>query len=358
MNRFALIASTLIALALTCIGCGPKDGGDPASSTTGSAGNASGGTNAKKLKIGVVFDKGGLNDKSFNDSAWAGVQRAMKEFGVEEIHVETKEEKDYTTNLAAMAEKDCDIVFAIGISQEAALKEVAPQFKDTKFAIVDGRVESENTRCLLFKEEEGSLLVGYLAGQMTQSKKLGFVGGMDLGLIHKFLNGFKAGAMLFDPTIEILPPKFTGNWDNVDQAKAAANLLIQQGADVVYHAAGRAGLGVIKAAKDAGKWAIGVDSDQDYVEPGSVLTSMVKRVDVAVYQTIKDLVDGKFTPGEQIYDLKADGVSISELKYTKDKIGAEKLAKLNEIKKMIVDGTTKAPATDEEFTTFAAGLKR
>ncbi|HRF60802.1 MAG TPA: BMP family ABC transporter substrate-binding protein [Fimbriimonadaceae bacterium] len=356
MKAWSLVAAVVAAVCVA--GCGNK-GGDAATGgtgeagTTGSKGTAEGG---KALKIGVVFDSGGLGDKSFNDSAWAGVQRAMKDFGVEEKHVESKSMKDVETNLVTLTEQGCDIVFAIGINMKDAIEKVAAENPNQKYAIVDATPDPSknltNVRSLLFKEEEGSFLAGYLAGLTTKTNKIGFVGGMEIDLIKKFYSGYAAGAKMANPNVEILPAKYTGDWNNVDLAKAAANTLFSQGADIVYHAAGRAGLGVIDAAKEQDKLAIGVDSDQDAVAPGFVLTSMIKRVDEAVYQTVKDLKDGSWSAGEKIYDLKAGGVTLSPMEHTKDKVPADAMQKLEDVKTKISSGEIKVPSTLEELAAF------
>jgi len=314
--------------------------------------------NGKQLLVGVVFDSGGLGDKSFNDSANAGIQRAVKDFGIEEKHIESKSEKDFEPNLTAMADAGCDIVFAIGITQQKALEAVAPKYPNVKFAIVDATVAAPNVRSLLFTEQEGSFLAGYLAGLVTKSKKVGFVGGMEIPLIKKFQAGYEAGVKTANPEVDVLPAKYTGNWDDQGKGKVAANLLYSSGADIVYHAAGRAGLGVISAAKEQGKYAIGVDSDQDDVEKGSVLTSMIKRVDESVYQTINDLAQNKFTAGSKIYDLKAGGVGLSEMRFTKDKIGKENLDKIKDVSAKIVKGDIKVPSTPEELAKYEEKLPK
>lgn len=338
-------------LALAIVGC--KGGSDTSTATKeGDSKTASSDKPAntgKKIQIGVVFDSGGKNDKSFNQSAYEGLQRAQKDLGIEFHDVECRSAKDVEPNLTTMAEQNFDLVLAIGINQAKPLENVAAKFPKINFAIVDGMVKAPNVRALLFSENEGSFLAGYLAGLMTKTKKLGFVGGMELPLIKKFEAGYIAGAKTADPSVEVLPAKYTGDWSNVDKGKAAAQLLFGSGADIVYHAAGKAGEGVIAAAKDAGKYAIGVDKDQDDLEQGFVLTSMVKHVDEAVYQTVKDVQDGKFTAGDKIYDLKNKGVGLSEMKFTKDKIGAENLKKVQEISDKIVSGEIKVPATMEEL---------
>lgn len=339
------LIAPLFAIALAS--CGPKE-------TAEGDGKTPTNDSAKALKIGVVYDSGGRGDKSFNDSAWDGIERAKKEFGIEALEVETKAAKDYINNLSSMAEEGCDLVIAVGLAQTEPLKEVATKYPNTKFAIVDGDSSGlDNIRSLKFNEEEGSYMVGYLAGLMSKTGKFGFIGGKEIPLIKKFQYGYFAGVKMANPAATLLPAKYTGNWDNVDTAKAAANMLFDDGADVVYAAAGRAGLGALKAASDRKVFAIGVDSDQDYLYPGTVLTSMVKRVDNAVFNTIKDLKAGSYEKGDHTYTLKEGGVGISELKHTKDLIGAEKLTKLEEVKAKIESGEIKVPATEEDYKAAA-----
>jgi len=344
---WALSSVLAIASLGLLAGCDNKTP-EASTGTTGSATTP----NDKPLKVGIVFDRGGLGDKSFNDSAWRGIQRAEKELGITSQKVESKEEKDYETNLTAMADDGMDLVIAVGLNQEKALQKVAPLYPDTKFAIVDGSVAAPNVRMLKFKEEEGSFLVGFLAGKMTKTGKVGFVGGMELDLIKKFQYGFAAGVMAANPEAVILPAKYVGSWDNIDSAKVATNVLFDGGADIVYHAAGRAGLGVIRAAKERNLYAIGVDSDQDGEAEGNVLTSMIKRVDEAVFATISDFKGGKFESGEKMYDLAQNGVGISDLLFTKDKIDPAFLVELDEIKKKIISGDIQVPATEAEYNSL------
>lgn len=339
----AVLAPFVLALALT--GCGDSVSNDKAVADT----------SAEPLKVGVVFDSGGRGDKSFNDSAWAGIQKAKAEFGIEELSVDSRSAKDFEPNLRAMAEQGVKLVFAVGLMQREALAKVAPEFPETKFVLIDEEVDAPNVRSVKFKEEEGSFLAGYAAALASESGKIGFVGGMELPLIKKFEVGYSAGAKTARPDIVVLPAKYTGSWDDSGQGKVAASVLFKGGADVVYHAAGRAGLGVIAAAKDAGKYAIGVDSDQDYVAEGRVLTSMIKRVDEAVYSTIKDVLDGSFSAGLKIYDLKGGGVGLSPMTYTKDAFGAENLAKVEEMREKIMSGEILVPTTEAELEHYLEG---
>lgn len=330
----------LILVGLALVGC--DSGGEK--NTSGPTPKAAAGS----LKVGLVFDSGGRGDKSFNDSAYAGLERAQSELGVEGKSIDSRKESDYETNLSAMAEQGCDLVIAVGLAQGNALTSVAPKFPDTKFAIVDASVEAPNVRSLLFTEEQGSYLAGYAAGLSTKTDKIGFVGGQKIPLIEKFEAGYTAGALAANPKITVLPSKYTGSWEDVALGKAAARTLFDQGADIVYHAAGRAGLGVIDAARDTKKYAIGVDGNQDDEAPGRVLTSMIKRVDNAVFQTIQDVKDGKFTAGAKVYDLASGGVGLSPFEHTKDVIGAENLKKIDAVAEELKSGKVKAPTTMAE----------
>lgn len=352
MKLNSLILAGLAAAML--IGCSSQP---TTSGTTGTTGDTktTGGTPApegKKLKVGIVFDTGGLGDKSFNDSANRGMLRAETELGIEKVIVQSKSASDYETNISSLAGDGCDLVIAVGLGMDEYMGRVAPQFPDIKFAIVDGASKSENCRSLLFKEEQGSFLAGYLAGLMSKTGKIGFVGGMEIPLIKKFQYGYWAGALHANPKIGLLGAKYTMNWDSTDKGKASAAALYAEGADIVYHAAGRAGLGVFQAAKDADKYAIGVDSDQDDIAQGKVLTSMIKKVDEAVFQTIKDTKEGKFSGGEKLYDVASNGIGLSEMRFTKDLIGEEILGKIEAVKQDIISGKITAPTTKEEFEAF------
>ncbi len=345
----------LIAFGAALLAGCSSGGSAPAtpSSTTGSTASA----DAKSLLVGIVFDSGGRGDKSFNDSAYAGLERAVKELGVKEKTVDSKSEKDYEPNLTAMADAGCDVIFAVGLSQSNALTAVAPKYPNIKFAIIDNFVDKPNVRSLQFDEEQGSFLAGYLAALVDKTQKLGFVGGKSIDLIKKFETGFRAGALTVNPKIEVTA-KYTESWDDTALGKACATTLFNGGADIVYHAAGRCGIGVIDAAKDAGKYAIGVDSDQDDVAPGTVLTSMIKHVDESVYQTIKDVKNNAFTAGPKRYDLKDNGVGLSDFKNTKDKIGQANIDKVNKIAEDIKSGKITVPSKPEDLQKYLDSLKK
>jgi basic membrane protein A and related proteins len=347
----------IAGMALTAVligGCNSSSSPSSSSNPT----DPKGGTTAEKTIVGMVFDSGGRGDKSFNDSAWAGLERAQKELGIEPKTVDSRQISDYEKNLEILAKQNVPLVVAVGISMKSAVEKVAPKYPNTKFALVDEMVDSPNVRGLKFKEEEGSFLAGYLAGLMTKTNKLGFVGGMEIPLIKRFEAGFAAGAKTANAKVEMLPAKYTGDWNNVDLGKQTAKTLYSQGADIIYHAAGGSGKGVFEAAKEESKYAIGVDSDQDDIAPGLILTSMMKRVDEAVFQSVKDFKDGKFSSGEVVYDLKSNGVGLSPMTHTKDKIGAENLKKIDEIKAKIISGEIKVPSDMDAYETYVKGLPK
>jgi basic membrane protein A len=349
----------LIALGAGLLAGCNNGGSAPAASTAGSpASTSTASKGGKPLLVGIVFDSGGRGDKSFNDSAYAGIERAEKDLGIQKPKlIDSKSEKDYEPNLTAMADAGCDVVFAVGNSQKNALEAVAPKYPNIKFAIIDNVVDAPNVRSIEFNEEQGSFLAGYLAALVDKTGKIGFVGGKTMDLIKKFETGYRAGALTVNPKIEVTA-KYTESWDDTALGKASASVLFNDGADVVYHAAGRCGLGVIDAAKDAGKYAIGVDSDQDDVAPGVVLTSMIKHVDEAVYQTIKDVQDNTFSPGVKQYDLKSNGVGLSDFKYTKDKIGQANIDKLNKVADEIKSGKIVVPSKPDELDAYLKTVKR
>jgi basic membrane protein A and related proteins len=319
---------------------------------------------AGKLRVGVVFDIGGRGDQSFNDSAYRGLKWAEK-LGIEHSEIEPGADADRETGLRMIASQGYDLVIGIGFLFTDAIKAVADEFPETKFAIVDGFIpDKDNVSSLLFTENDGSFLVGIIAAMKAQElgkKTVGFIGGMDVPLIHKFEAGYKAGVNYVDPGIKILidyagtaPSAFA---DPV-RGKELALAQVDKGAAVLYHAAGLTGAGVFEAAKERKTFVIGVDSDQNHLghikETGENfgLTSMLKQVDVAVYLTIKDLIDGKFTAGVRSFGLKDTvevdgkvyhGVYYAMDEYNKDLVSPEMIQKVTAAEKKIVAGEIKVP---------------
>lgn len=259
----------------------------------------------------VIYDLGGKNDKSFNEAAFRGAEQFKKEMKAKYREFEIQNDAQREQALRKFARDGNDPIIAIGFSQAQALETVAKEFPKVHFAIVDSVVNLPNVRSIVFKEHEGSYLVGILAAMASKTGKVGFVGGMDIPLIRRFACGYVQGvkSVKADDTVFQNMTGTTGSaWNDPVRGGELAKSQIDQGADVVYHAAGGTGIGVLQAAADAGKLGIGVDSDQNYLHPGKVLTSMLKHVDVAVYDTFKDAAAGKFTAGVQALGLAEGGV--------------------------------------------------
>ena len=267
---------------------------------------------AADFKPAVVFDMGGKFDKSFNEGVWNGVKKFIDETGVEVMEFEVTNETQREQAMRRMVSRGANLVLGVGFAQADAINAVAADNPDVKFAIIDvSWLDQPNLRQYAFKEEEGSYLVGVAAALASESGKVGFVGGMDIPLIRKFACGYVQGVKETNPDAEIIQ-NMTGTtpsaWNDPTKGSELAQGQMDRGADVIYHAAGGTGLGVIRAAADAGKLAIGVDSNQNGIAPGSVLTSMLKRVDVAAYETLKDAQSGTFETGVRILGAAEGGV--------------------------------------------------
>jgi len=318
---------------------------------------------SSKTRVSLVTDAAGLGDQSFNDSAYEGLLRAQKELGVEIQITESSSMTDYVPNLSSLANLEFNLIFSIGFLTKDSLREVAELYPNTHFGLVDEVLDLPNVASCTFKEEEGSFLAGVVAGLMTKTNSVGFLGGVDAPLILKFQAGFAAGVKAVNPEAKVLA-KYTGDFEDVSKGKDLTTIMYSQGADIVYHASGKCGLGAIQAAKNqkGDYYVIGVDSDQDslgVVKDGNgnvvkavVLTSMIKNVNVAIFDVSKMEAEKKFKSGHYIYGIKEGGVGLSEMKYTKDKIPPEVLAKVEELKKMIIEGKLVVPTTLEEVETF------
>ena len=266
---------------------------------------------AADISPAVVFDMGGKFDKSFNQGVYDGVERFKQETSVEYREFEVTNEAQREQALRRMAQRGANPVLGIGFAQAPALEKVAKEFPDTKFAIIDMVVDLPNVRSVVFKEHEGSFLVGVAAALASKSGKVGFVGGMDIPLIRRFACGYEQGVKYVNADAEVIQ-NMTGTtpsaWNDPGRGSELTKSQFDRGADVVYAAAGGTGVGVYQAAKDAGKLAIGVDSNQNYLHPGTMLTSMLKRVDVAAYNVFKDAMDDNWSSGIQVLGLAEDGV--------------------------------------------------
>ncbi len=300
----------------------------------------------KPLKVGLVLDKGGKDDKSFNSAAYQGATKAEKDLKIELKYVEATDTNAIENLHRAFARKNFDLIIGIGFAQTDAVKKVAAQFPEIKFAIVDGEINATNVRSLLFEEHEGSFLVGALAALNSKSNSVGFVGGMDIPLIRRFAIGFNAGAKYINPKI-MTTDNYVGitgeAWNNPAKAKELALAQFSKGADIIFVAAGASNTGVFDAAEEKKKLAIGVDSNQNWIKPGFILTSMLKAVDVAVYETIKEAQDGKFAAGIARFGLKNKGVDYSVDKHNDKLVNPLMRKKLEEIKGKIISGQIQVP---------------
>jgi len=301
---------------------------------------------AAPIKVGLVLDKGGKDDKSFNSAAYLGASKAEKELKIELKYVEATDTNAIENLHRAFARKNFDLIIGIGFAQKEAIKKVATQFPNVKFALVDGEVSAANVRSLLFADHEGSFLVGAAAAMKSKTGKIGFIGGMDIQLIRRFHMGYEAGAKYINPKAQVLTNYIgvTGEaWNNPAKAKELALAQISQGADVIFVAAGASGSGVFDAVEEKKKLAIGVDSNQNWMKPGFILTSMLKRVDVAVFNTIQDTQNGKFTSGTVNYGIKDKGVDYAMDEHNKNLMTPEMTKKLDDLKTQITAGKIKVP---------------
>lgn len=330
MSRLLAIAA-VFTVALSA--CTKRDGGESANEKSSA------------IKVGLVLDKGGKDDKSFNSAAFRGATEAMKQLGVDMKEVECPDDAAFEPALRTFAERGYQLVLAIGFAQVDAVKKVAPHFPKTHFAIVDGIVEAPNVASLMFAEHEGSYLTGYYAALLSKTGKIGFIGGMDIALIRRFQTAYEAGAKAANPKVKVEVNYVGVNssaWANPTRGKELALSQYGRGVDVIFHGAGASGLGVFDAADEKQTYVIGCDSNQNFLKPGRVATSMLKRVDTAVFNMIKEQTEGKFNPGVHNFGLKDGGIELAIDEHN-EKVIAPFKTKLNEVREKIIAGTIKVP---------------
>ncbi len=338
-RRIVAVVAAAAALALLSGACARK-AEPPAASSVG------------KPIIGLVFDVGGRGDKSFNDQAYAGLEMAQRELGISFHTLETGEGADREAAMRQLAAGDAQLIFGVGFLFTDDIKKLAQEFPNKKFACIDytvtpGELPPPNLVALKFKEEEGSYLVGALAALLSKTGKVGFVGGMEIPLIKKFEAGYVAGVHAVRPKTQVII-KYAGTtgtaFKDPTKGKELGLAEYNQGADIIYHASGSTGLGVFEAAREKGKLAIGVDSDQYDEAPDNVLTSMVKRVDVAVFETIKGVDEGAWSGGIQVFGLKEHGVAWVYDDRNKAKIPDAVKATVDSLQAEIIAGRIVAPS--------------
>ena len=321
------VALSLCAVALVAPGC--RRSADAADDPS-------------RIRVGIVFDIGGKDDRSFNAAAWEGARRASNELPIVLRDVEPGEPNSIEPAMRAFAERGYNLVVGIGFAQAPIMERVARDYPNVNFAIVDGVSELPNVASLVFREHQGSYLVGMIAARRSQSGTIGFIGGMDIPLIHRFATGYEEGARSINPNIRVLT-NYVGitdsAWNNPGKGKELALAQIGRGADVIFTAAGNSGLGAFDAVEPyPDRFVIGVDSNQNWVKPGHVLTSMVKRVDNAVFQIIQELVNGRFQGGIHVYGLENDGVGYAMDQFNQSLIPASVIQEVEAARQRIISG--------------------
>lgn len=314
--------------------------------TTTTVGDGSG-----KIKIGMVTDIGGVHDQSFNQSSWEGLEKLAKEdssFFVK--YLESKTDADYAINIDTLVDNDYDLIIGVGYMLSDAISNAADVYPDKKFAIIDEVIPTpkDNVACLTFKQEECSYLVGVVAAMMSKNNNIGYVQGMISENQNKFGVGYVAGAKSVNPDI-VVQQQVANSFADSAAGKALANKMFSDGADVIFHAAGGTGAGVISGCQENGIYAVGVDSDQSYIAPNNIITSAMKMVGVATMEISKDVKNGTFVSGEKVFSLENGGVDIAP---TKTHLTQDVINKVEQVKKDIIAGKIKVPSTKEECPDF------
>lgn len=349
--KFSLVM--VLALMLVVTGCGNNKGNNAGGSQTntgaGNNGTNGGGNKAENIKVGLVTDIGGVNDKSFNQSAWEALEALNKEQGIQHKYLQSSSSSDYIPNLNDFVRGGYDLTWAIGFDLGDALKTVADSNPDANLAIIDNVVDAPNVASVTFAENEGAFLVGVVAGLTTKTNKIGFIGGMESPVIKRFEVGFAAGVAAVNPDAKVTPT-YAAAYDKPDIGKSLASQLYDSGVDIIFPAAGQTGNGVFNEAtarNNAGgatkHWVIGVDKDQSLEFGDEVtLTSMIKRVDVAVKNVTQQVIDGTFKGGTVTnLTLKDDGVGIADT--SSKNVSKEILDKVEEYKQKIINGEITVP---------------
>jgi len=334
--RRAIAKAALFAIAAALPGCGADDAASDPS----------------KVRVAMVSDLGGLGDRSFNDSAYAGLREAKHDFGDEIAVLQSTSGAEYKTNLHDLAEAGYDEIIAIGFLMQQDITDAAKRYPQRHFAIVDAVVDAPNVASVTFREEQGSFLAGAAAALASKTHQLAFIGGVDIPLLRKFEVGFTAGAREIDPHVKV-DVRYVGSFDNEAAGKRLSAELYDAGADVIFVAAGRANIGAIETVKErTGKFVIGVDSDQDALAPGKVLTSMLKHVDRAVIELARKVTKTSAPTGQVVLGLAQDGVGLTDFRYTRSTMTPARQARLKAISAAIVAGTIMPPTTREELAAF------
>lgn len=367
-RKFILLFALLLSIGMVLAACGSDDK-DADKNTDKTDDNAKSEGEAKDFSAGMVTDIGGVDDKSFNQSAWEGLQNWGEAHGLSKgngiDYAQSNDKADYMPNLTRLIRDEYDIIFGIGFELKEDIEKVAKQYEDTHFAIVDDTVEQPNVASIMFKEHEGSFLVGVAAAKKTTTNKVGFVGGIDSPLINKFESGFIAGVKSVNPDIDI-DVQYAESFGAPDKGKIIASNMYSSGVDVIYHSSGGTGNGVFNQAKDLKQndpdrdiWVIGVDRDQhDEGEIGDdnvTLTSMIKRVDVAVENVTNQSMEGEFPGGELLeFGLEDDAIGFATT--NEEAMTDDIIDEVNQWKEKILNGDIDVPQTRDETKDFVDAL--
>lgn len=285
--------------------------------------------------VGMLLARGGLGDRSFNDSAYAGLQAAQKQFGIRFEAADFSSDEANLETLRRFARQKFDLIIGIGFESATSITTVAKEFPEGRFAIIDTVIPADNVASVVYREQEGDFLMGVLAAMLTTTKKVGFIGGVDMPITRRIESGFRQGAAYHDPQVEV-SAALAGSFAEPEKGKALALAQYQAGIDVIYNGAGRTGLGVIEAAKETRHLTIGTSGDQRYLAPGNVVGNRPKRVDTAVLTLVNEVLNGKFTPGTRSLVLQEDGIELGPFD---DKIvSAAMLDRLTNLKQQIITG--------------------
>lgn len=333
-KKIAALSLSVIMSASMLVGCGNSESKES--------------TN-KAIKVGMVADIGGINDESFNQSAWEGLQQAEKDFGIEVKVIESKQASEYLQNMESLLDEDVDMVIGVGYTMKEDIQKQAENYPDKQFVLIDETYDTipENITPILFRENEAAYLTGLVAGKMTENNNVGFIGGIQTPVVTRFEYGYKAGVKDANKDCNV-NVQYAGTFSDAAKGKSIANQMYGNGTDIILSAAGGTGLGAIESAKEQNKYAIGVDRDQSDLAPQNVLTSALKKVNVGVYDTVKEFVEGKLIGGqEKVYGLKEDGVGIPET--TKNLVSQDIIDYVNEMIEKVKSGEIKVPATEAEF---------
>ena len=327
---------------------------------TGCSGNSESSESAdngdKKYTVAMITDVAGVNDHSFNQSAWEGLLRAKDELGVEVKYLESKQDADYPTNVETLVDEEVDLIVGVGPKLAPTIEEAAKNYPEQKFLMVDETYEEipSNVKTVLFDAEQSAYLVGLIAGKMSETKNVGFIGGLQIPVIDTFKYGYMAGVKTADANCEI-QAQYANSFTDQAKGKAIANQMMSKNADTIFIAGGDVGTGAIEAIKEAGKYGIGVDRDQSDLAPENVLTSAIKRVDAGIFETVKAFVEGNFEGGTSItYGLEEDAVGIPET--TKNLVPQDIIDYVNEEIQKLKSGEITVPKTEEQYNEFIKNL--